>query len=362
VVAGEQPRRSCEEQYLARYCRVQTIDDAPKVLRHKPPSTWTIEEQAIAFRIAAVLASDYFFPAVVDLGELSHALPIVVEAAGEATKIVLDPTAPTFGLIAGLYATDAQAFGSMVKDFVRNMVFPRVADKVPSSTRQGAEAFLKTIRRTRDVFEYELDDLGSLSAIWTEYLEGRLSMTEAAERSTSIVERSVQFVDSSATLAVRDVVPDVVANEEVVGSPDPELPAPPILRSELSSTAKLLTIPPSEAPLRGHRCFIALSERSRDEHGEFFLQPHSTSIVWGGQKVLFVFEHHSARFGFYYDLQTTRVVADESGGGRFPTATIVLSDRIYIPIPEPVAAAFIPAPGERKRFEVRCDLLYSDLA
>jgi hypothetical protein len=42
-------------------------------------------------------------------------------------------------------------FVSTVKDFVRNVIFPRVNDLVPSSTREGAEAFLKSIRRTHDV-------------------------------------------------------------------------------------------------------------------------------------------------------------------------------------------------------------------
>lgn len=358
VLAGDKPRRSCEEQFLARYCTTQRVEEAPQVLRRKPRDEWTLAEQALVFRITSILAADYFFPTAVDLGDLSHSLPILVET-GDHPVIVLDPKAATFGVIAGLYVTDVQAFGSMVKDFVRNMIFPQVRDLVPSSTRQGADAFLKTIRRTRDVFEYEFDDLDSLSAIWTEYLEGRLSMAEAADRSTRFVERSVQIVDSSA--AVRDVVPDVITNEEVVGS-DLELgPAPPIMRGEQSSDAKLLTIAATDPPLRGHRCFIALSERTRDEHGDFFLQPHSTSVVWGGQKVLFVFEHHSGQFGFYYDLQTTRVVAEESGGGAFPTATIVLANKVYIPIPEAVAAAFIPAQGERRRLDVRCDLLYTDV-
>jgi molecular chaperone HtpG len=359
VLAGEQPRRSCEEQFLALYCQTRRLDDAPQVLQRKPNNEWSIEEQALVFRITSILAADYFFTTTVDLGELSHGLPILVEKR-ERPVIVLDPKAPTFGVIASLYASDVQSFGSMVKDFVRNMVFPQIRDLVPSSTRQGADAFLKTIRRTRDVFEYEFDDLDSLSAIWTEYLEGRLTMTEAADRSTRVVERSVQIVDSSA--AVRDVVPDVMANEEVVGSADLELgPVPPIMRGEQSSDAKLLTIAATDPPLRGHRCFIALSDRTRDEYGEFFLQPHSTSVVWGGQKVLFVFEHHSGQFGLYYDVQTARVVADESGGGAFPTATIVLANKVYVPIPEPVAAAFIPAQGERKRLDVRCDYLYTDL-
>jgi molecular chaperone HtpG len=82
--------------------------------------------------------------------------------------------------------------------------------------------------------------------------------------------------------------------------------------------------------------------------------------VWGGQKVVFVFEHHSGEFGLYYDLQASHVVSAESGGGPFPTATIVLRDKIFIPVPESLMGAFMPTDGERKRFEVRSDLLYTE--
>ena len=88
-----------------------------------------------------------------------------------------------FGTIGTLYETDYAAFGSVTKDFVRNIVFPRVSHLVPSSTRQGAEAFLKSIRKTRDVFEYEYDDLDSLTSVWEGFAAGRLTMIEAANRS-----------------------------------------------------------------------------------------------------------------------------------------------------------------------------------
>ena len=65
-------------------------------------------------------------------------------------------------------------------------------------------------------------------------------------------------------------------------------------------------------------------------------------------------------FGLYYDLQAAQVVSAESGGGPFPTATLVLRNKIFIPVPAQLAAAFIPEAGERKRFEIRCDLLYTD--
>jgi molecular chaperone HtpG len=361
VLAASQPRRQCEQEYLTRYCRVETLDDAPTVLEEKPKSAWSNAEQAFAFRIASVLATDYFLNADVTLGSLSHGLPIVVDSVSKPVRVILDPASATFALVCALFADDYTAFGSMTKDYIRNIIFPRIADLVPSSTRQGAEAFLKSIRRTRDVFEYEYGDLDNLNSVWQEYVAGRLTMSEAASRSSLLVSRNVQVVDSGAALSVRDVVPDVVDNEiATAAEPLGVGPAPPILRMDIASEAKLLTIDSSDAPLKGYRCFIALSDRAREERGEFFLQPHGTSVVWGGQKVLFVFEHHSGEFGLYYDLQTAQIVADTSGGGPFPTATIVLRNRIFIPVPEVIASAFIPSLGERKRFEVRCDLLYTD--
>ena len=109
--------------------------------------------------------------------------------------------------------------------------------------------------------------------------------------------------------------------------------------------------------MRGYRNFIVRSDRVREEMGEFFLQPHRTSIVWGGQKTLFIFLHHSGQFGLYYDLQTRKMVEAASGGGGFPTSTIVLKDSIYIPVPDAIATSFVPGRGERKRFEVRSDIL-----
>lgn len=102
----------------------------------------------------------------------------------------------------------------MAKDCVRTVIFPRVADYVPSSTRQGAEAFLKTIRRPRELFEYAADDLGSLPTIWGDYNEERISFDQAIEQSRRTVRSSIEVVDHAAS--ARDVVPDVIQNEQVL--------------------------------------------------------------------------------------------------------------------------------------------------
>ena len=362
VMAGTNPRRQCEIEYLRRFCHVEEIAGAPAVLEDVPISRRTMQQEAVLFRVVSLLETDYFVSLDVRLGRLSHSLPVLVETRHGIPRLYLDPGASTFSVIAALYDSDYSAFGSMVKDFVRTIIFPRVADLVPSSTRQGAEAFLRSIRRTRDVFEYEYADLEDFASILEELRAGRLSLEEAAARASSTATRNVQFLDAAAAMLVRDVVPDVISNEEVlVANEDSDMvaAAPAISRTGVETEAKLLTINEPDAALKGYRCFVALSDRVREERGDFFLQPHTTSVVWGGQRILFAFEHHSGTFGLYYDLQTSDAVSAPSGGGRRPTATIVLGNRLFIPVPDEIVDTFRPGPSERKRFEVRSDLLYT---
>ena len=178
-------------------------------------------------------------------------------------------------------------------------------------------------------------------------------------RSTAAVRSSVQVVE--AAVSAQEVVPDVIENEQALTENSGRVqslgPWPGISRMEISSTHKLLVIEESQPALRGYRCFLAITDKAREQMGEFFLQPHLTSVVWGGQKTLFIFMHHSGEFGLYYDLQTRDVVDAPAGGGTYPTCSIVIRDKIFIPVPDDIRASFIPAPGERKRFEVRADIL-----
>lgn len=365
ILARNNPRKQCEMTYLQRFCNVQAVSNAPLVDKLVPETDWTAAQGALAFRIETILESDYFLPASVGFGKISHGLAMLVQFKEDVAEIIIDFDSPAVATIVGLYNSEYAAFGSMVKDFVRNAIFPKVAHKVPSSTRQGAEAFLRAIRRPREIFEYEETDTSNLSLIWTDYAEGKISLKEAVTRSQTAVRNSVQIVESGSAARVADVVPDVVPNEQtthVANGDEPQsleaLPA--IMRTDVPCSMKLLTIPRDQPALRGYRCFIALTEKVRTDMGDFFLQPHKTSIVWGGQKVLFIFLHHSGEFGLYYDLQTRDSISEHSGGKIYQTSTMVLKNAIYIPVPEEIEASFVPAAGERKRFEVRCDLLRVD--
>jgi molecular chaperone HtpG len=357
-------RRECEMGYLKKYCKIEELANEPTVLKAKPDMETSAAEKAIAFRIASILGTDYFLETRVSFGTISHGLPVLVTRRKPPVEIVLDPGGPTVKLMVGLYEKEYNAFGHMAKDFVRNTIFSKVSDLVPSSTRQGAEAFLKSIHRSREVFEYETADLDSLTSLWQDYLGGKLTFQQATERSKRVAVRSYQVVDSSAAAAVREVVPDVIENEAAAAASEANGPqygaVPPFERLDMSTPKKILTIPENEPALRGYRCFLALTDRIRDEKGDFFLQPHRTSVVWGGQKALFIFEHHSGEFGLYYDLQTQGLISDQSGGGSVETCTIVMKNRVFIPIPPAIQASFLPDSNEKKRFEVRCDILYID--
>jgi len=363
VLSRNNPRRKIEQVYLKQHAKVEVISDKPAVMNRRKRANFNVSESGLAFRIESILETDYFLRCTIEYGEISHGLPVLVEKKEATPVIILNPKGQTVGLLLSLYETEYGAFSSMAKDFVRTVIFSHVADLVPSSTRQGAEAFLKAIRRPRELFELSDDDLGDLPGIWLDYNEGRINLDQAVERSKLAVRGSVQVVETA--VQARDVVSDVIQNEQALQSEaanaTPNLDAAPaITRLDTITTAKLLVIPDDEPALRGYRCFLALTDKVREEMGEFFLQPHRTSIVWGGQKTLFIFQHHSEQFGLYYDLQTREPVEAASGGGAYPTSTIVLKDRLFVPIPDQIRASFIPAAGERKRFEVRADILRTE--
>ena len=359
LLVGSQrnPRRDCEQAYLNQYCRIERVPEGPSLIRVSAPGELAVEELAISHRIADTLERDYFLRADIVLGEISHRVPALVIDVEPVVRIALDRSGQGFGVLRELYSNEYSAFGSFAKDLVRTVIFPLVEKYVPSSTREGAAAFLTRIRSKRDLFEYELADRQELGSIWEDYQRGNISFEEATKLSRGAMGGSIQLVRNSAQ--VTDVAPDLVSNlenlpEAVVGQ---SLPA--IQRPDVTTPASILTIGHNSPALNGFRCFLALSDRVMEEKGDFFLQPHRTTVVWGGQMVLFVFQHHSDEFGLYYDIQIDELVSQESGGGGYLTSTLMLGSRVFIPVPENIHDSFIPAPGAIKRLEVRGEMLHT---
>ncbi|MCQ1764719.1 ATP-binding protein [Neorhizobium galegae] len=366
ILSRNNPRRQCQDGYLKRHPAIEAIPDTPTISNLQEGTDLSLSKWAVSFRLTSIISEDFFVDVDVAFGEISHGVVVLVSQSKRSGKtlIILNSSATAVVTLLQVFETHLDAFRSLAKDFARNVIFQHISHIVPSSTRQGAEAFIDAMRRKRETFEYDSDELDELPSIMNDYNEGRISLETLIDKSKFAAQTSVQIVDGAS--AVRDVVPDLIENEKAVQTPDIAqaqwLAEPSILRTEIGSSAKLITIDASEPDLRGYRCFIALTPRAFTEFGDFFTQPHSTSVVWGGQKALFIFIHHSGQFGIYYDMQTMDFVSESAGGGLHRTSTIMLKDRIYIPVPPAIQGSFIPKPGERKRFEIKADLIRTGTA
>ena len=110
-----------------------------------------------------------------------------------------------------------------------------------------------------------------LPSIWKDYEEGQISLVQAVERSRAAVRYNVQIVEAAEQ--AHDVVPDVIENDHVLSETTNGTlsldPWPGITRLEISSQAKLLVIDDDQQALRGYRCFIAITDRAREDLGTF---------------------------------------------------------------------------------------------
>ena len=91
--------------------------------------------------------------------------------------------------------------------------------------------------------------------------------------------------------------------------------------------------------------------------GEFLREPHTTKLMWGSHRVIFVFTNATGDLSLYYDIKLKEPLENQTTGGAvFPTTTIVTKYRIFVPVPELLEPAFEIAEGA-KEFYVRFDTI-----
>ena len=365
-ISRSNPRGQCEEAYLTRYANVTKISNDPKVIKIIQEASWSLAQAALAFKLPLVLESDYFVRARIQFGEITHNLPMFIEEGKTPLVITLAPDHSAVTMLLQCYATDLDTFGAFVKDFARSLIFPQISHLVPSSTRQGAEAFLKMLRKQREVFEYDQSEMQALDEIMAEFAEGTVKFDKVLDAALASAQKQQQVVSSQdirpATAVIRDVVEsqqilETAAETSQVAPTGTFAAKPAISRSDINTDAKILVLEGSRT-LFGFKALLRLSDRAYRDRGEFFFQPHSTEIIWGGQRVIFIFHHASGAFGFYYDIQLNELLSIPPGGSSFETMTIAVNNAIFIPIPEDLSQHFIPQGDEKKRFDVRYDILY----
>ncbi|THD33059.1 MAG: hypothetical protein DI588_03735 [Flavobacterium johnsoniae] len=358
LLSQENPRRRIQLEYIKRL-GIEEVPDKATVLKVFETKDLSFSEVSLILRITNVLNEDYLIAdSKVFIANISHQVPSLVEYKENAVIVYLSRESSAVKQVLQIYVNDWTLFGSFVKDFVRNHLYQKFSAYVPSSTRQGADALHKILMRNRELYKYEYSDLGALESLLSEYVSGEIDFPEVLKKSTTIIRTHSQFVRQSQIGTVEQEIPSIIEDngaDKVVF--DEYGPVPPIIRRETKTDKKILKTDKPYPHLNNFSLFLSLSEKIFKSQLEFFLEPHTTKVIWSMHKVVYIFTHASNNLSLYYDIELKERLSDESTGGKaVPSTTIITDNRIFIPIVTELNKYFDIHEGT-KEFYVRYDII-----
>jgi len=206
-----------------------------------------------------------------------------------------------------------------VKDFAREHLYPQIRDHVPSSTRQGRDALYKRPKENKELFRYEESEFGRAESLLADYFSGKVDLDHVLKSggrtSTQRQELRVEQVGS-----VEPEIPGITDTAVAAPVLSKLEAAPPILRPELSTDKKVLTVAEPIAKLNNFQLFLALSDRVTRIEGEFLHYPHTTKLIWGSHCIVYIFTDSAGELSLYYDIELKEPLESATtGGAMFPT-------------------------------------------
>jgi molecular chaperone HtpG len=355
-ISQTNPRRKLQLQYIQNVLKIEEVPERTIVDR-VPGIQLSFEEAMFLVQIRSTLLDDYLLPDVdVAFAQISHGVAFHVEKVNTALQISIARDMPAVGMVVECYRTARDVFGGFVKDFVREHLYPQIRDHVPSSTRQGRDALYRRLKENKELFRYEEREFGEVESLLAEYLSGKADFEQVLRSSVNRSPTQRQELSREQVGSVEQEIPDII------NSPDDTAPrnefdaVPPILRPDMITEMKVLTVAAPHGKLNQFQMFLALSERATRAEGEFLRWPHTTKLIWGAHRVIYIFTDATGELSLYYDIELKEPLADTTGGAMFPTTTIITKDRIYVPVPRELEPAFQITSGA-KEFYVRFDTL-----
>ncbi len=356
-VSQANPRRKLQLRYLRE---ISSIGEVPEkiIVDLISPAQLTLEEAMFLVRLRGVLLDEYFMPDIdVAFAKISHGVSLHIEKEGDVLHIAIARDMPAVRMVVESYRTVREAFPGFVTDFVREHIYPQIRDHVPSSTRQGRDALYRRLKENEELFRYELSDFGEVESLLADYLAGKADLEQVLRSSGGRGAGQRQEVRKEQVGSVEAELPDIIESPGEPSSVNELEATPPILRPETTSAMKVLTVEAEHAELNRFQMFLALSDRLAKCEGEFLRQPHTTKLMWGSHRVIYIFANATGDLNLYYDIKLREPLETQTtGGAMFPTTTIVTKDRIYVPVPKVLEPAFQITDGV-KEFYVRFDTI-----
>jgi molecular chaperone HtpG len=363
-VSQSNPRRRIQHHYLQHMLKIPEVPDSVRVDAVYRGTALSIEEASVLIRIMSTLSDDYLMPKVdVALADISHGVSILTKKEKEQVIILISRGSGIIRPLVECYKTAWEVFPGFVKDFVRVHVYPKVQQHVPSATREGADALRKLLQRNRELYRYEESEQGRLEHVLGDWLAGDLQLGDVLKVARSAARAQTQTVSKEQVGRIEQEIPDVVqspAAAQAVGEGVEYQPAPPIMRTDIMSQMKMLVTAVKYPQLNNVSMLLGLSDRLVKSEGDFFHWPHTTKMIWGGHRVIYIFTDASGRLTLYYDIELHEPLDDKTaGGGMFPTTTLITKDRIYVPVPDALIESFRITEGA-KEFYVRFDTISNE--
>ncbi len=358
-ISQNNPLRQIQAHYIQQVLKLSQIPDQATVTQEYSSRELTYPEAALAIRIASTLNDDYFLNDVdVRFVEISHGVQFLVEGNQNNSVLRINRSSPALQPILECYQTAPSVFSDFVKDFVRNSIFQHVRNIVPSSAQGGVDALKQVLQANRELYSYEETDRGDLEPILSDYLSGRTSLGQAIRSSRGHGQAHAQHVTSQQVGNVETAIPDIVSSPSQPDKESELLPKPAIIRNETECKFKILSTEVSYPQLNSFKLFLGLSNRLFKRERLFFETPHTTRIIWGRHRVIYIFDHPNGHFTLYYDLELRTPLADHLAGGKsLPSTTLLLKNRLFVPIPEELEAEFRVSEGAEKRYYVNFDTI-----
>lgn len=362
VLSRTSPRRQVELQFIQTFCKAEKLVDKPQITKKYSENEYEMEEISFVLSTRYILEEDYALQnADVKFADLTHGLALFASSPSEGTvEVAIQRHHSSIEPVLACYKHSRDTFLGFIKDYVRVYIYPQIRPWVPSSTKEGADLLQKILKKKRELIEINANDI-ALTSTLSEFLAGKITFTQVISKfnATKTVQR--QEIVQTSIGQLENVIPDLIENPikppNAVASLKPQ-PQPAILRTDVVTDKKLLIVDKESLFLNNFKMFLAISERAFREEYAFFIQPHTTRIMWGGNRIIFIFTHASSQFSLYYDIELFEDVGGGAGGNNFPTTTIVTKNRIFIPLPDELKKYFeITADKKERHFYVRFDPL-----
>lgn len=356
-VSQANPRRKLQLRYLREISSVEEVPEKTIVDRI-PATQLTMDEAMFLVRLRGVLLDDYFMPDIdAAFAKISHGVALHIEEKGDVLHISIACDMPAVRMVVESYKAAREVFHGFVIDFVRQHLYPQIRDHVPSSTRQGRDALYRRLKENEELFRYEQSDFGEAESLLADYLAGKVDLEQVLRSSGGHGAGQRQEVRKEQVGTVEEELPGILGSSSESPPANEYEATPPIMLHEMTSVMKVLTVGAEHSKLNRFRMFLALSDRLAKSEGEFLRQPHTTKLMWGSHRVIYIFTNATGDLSLYYDIKLKEPLETQTtGGAMFPTTTIVTKDRIFVPVPKALELAFQITDGA-KEFYVRFDTI-----